>query len=251
MRSSTLWDGIDDLPLRPWCRWLLLLRSRLIALLAETAIVVALLGWSARTAEKRSLAKTVAATILAAILLFSWVDSGRASKHLALIFNIESPDWVGSSRKSMALDSLRMWRDHLVLGVGLGNFETAYPGYQSLPTDLWIDHAHDDYLEAAAETGLVGAVLILSALALFFRLAFQDLRHRLRSEGGWIRLGAAIGCCGLLVHSFFDFNLHIPANAAWFASLAGLATTGEQSSNSRHSPFSQSKAASYISESES
>jgi len=218
-------------------------RGGLLALFAETAIVVALLGWGARGAEKRNLAKAVAATILAAILLFSWVDSGRASKHLGLIFNIQSPDWVDSSRKGLALDSLRMWRDHLILGVGLGNFETAYPGYQSLPTDLWIDHAHNDYLEAAAETGLVGAVLILPALALFFRLAFQDLHHRLRSEGGWIQLGAAIGCCGLLVHSFFDFNLHIPANAAWFATLAGLATTGEQSSNARHSPWPQASAA--------
>ncbi len=217
-------------------------RGGLLALLGETAIVVALLGWRARTAEKRSLAKPVAATILAAVLLFFWVDSGRASKHLALIFNIESPDWVDSSRKSLAFDSLRMWRDHLVLGVGLGNFETAYPAYQSLPTDLWIDYAHDDYLEAAAETGLVGTVLILSALALFFRLAFRDLRHRLRFEDGWIRLGAAIGCCGLLLHSFFDFNLHIPANAAWFATLAGLATA-EQSSNSRHSPWPQTRLA--------
>jgi len=218
-------------------------RGGLLALFTEMTLVLALLGWGARTAEKRRLAKAVAATILAAMLLFSWVDSGRASKHLGLIFNIQSPDWVDSARKSLALDSLRMWRDHLVLGVGLGNFETAYPGYQSLPTDLWIDHAHDDYLEAAAETGLIGAVLILSALALFFRLAFQDLHHRLRSEGGWIRLGAAIGCCGLLVHSFFDFNLHIPANAAWFATLAGLATTGEQSSNARHSPWPQTRAA--------
>ena len=213
-------------------------RGGLLALLGETAIVVALLGWRARTAEKRSLAKPVAATILAAMLLFSWVDSGRASKHLGLIFHIKSPDWVDSSRKSLAFDSLRMWRDHLALGVGLGNFETAYPAYQSLPTDLWIDYAHDDYLEAAAETGLVGTVLILSALALFFRLAFRDLRHRLRFEDGWIRLGAAIGCCGLLLHSFFDFNLHIPANAAWFATLAGLATA-EQSSNSRHSSWPQ------------
>ena len=225
-------------------------RGGLLALFAETAIVVALLGWGARAAEKRRLAKAVATTILVATLLFSWVDSGQAAKHLGLIFHIKSPDWVDSSRKSLAFDSLRMWRDHLVLGVGVGNFETAYPGYQSLPTDLWIDHAHDDYLEAAAETGLIGAVLILSALALFFRLAFQDLHHRLRSEGGWIRLGAAVGCCGLLVHSFFDFNLHIPANAAWFATLAALATTGGQLSNLRHSPLPSRDTTNQISTSE-
>jgi hypothetical protein len=38
-----------------------------------------------------------------------------------------------------------------------------------------------------------------------------------------LRLGATLGCIGLLVHSFSDFNLRIPANAAWFAFCAGLA----------------------------
>jgi O-antigen ligase len=89
---------------------------------------------------------------------------------------------------------------------------------------MWIDYAHDDYVEAVAETGLVGAVLILSALALFLRLAFRRWGRPTRSQGDWIRFGAALGCCGLLVHSFLDFNLHIPANAAWFAVLAGIAT---------------------------
>jgi O-antigen ligase len=125
----------------------------------------------------------------------------------------------------MTLDSLRMWRDHPVLGVGLGDFATAYPRYQTFPSELWIDHAHNDYAEAVAETGLVGALLILLALVFFLRLAFRDWGQPFRSQASWVRLGAAIGCCGLLVHSFLDFNLHIPANAAWFAVLAGIATT--------------------------
>jgi hypothetical protein len=33
----------------------------------------------------------------------------------------------------------------------------------------------------------------------------------------------------MLVHSLGDFNLHIPANAAWFAVLAGIATTARAS----------------------
>ena len=64
------------------------------------------------------------------------------------------------------------------------------------------------------------------AIGLFFAAAFADLRNRLDHDGGWIRLGAAIGCCGLLAHSFGDFNLHIPANAAWFAFFAGIAVSG-------------------------
>ena len=66
--------------------------------------------------------------------------------------------------------------------------------------------------------------LMVAALVMFFGLAFRKLAQRLRDDAGWIQLGAAIGCCGLLVHSFVDFNLHIPANAAWFAVLASVAT---------------------------
>jgi hypothetical protein len=75
----------------------------------------------------------------------------------------------------------------------------------------------------------VGAVLILSAVAFFLRLAFRDWGLPFQSQAGWIRLGAAIGCCGMLAHSLWDFNLHIPANAAWFAVLAGIATTARAS----------------------
>ena len=196
----------------------------------------------------RSLAAAVATTILAALLLFTWVDPGSIAKRLTLIANVGGPAWVewAGFRKTVAADSLRMLRDHPLSGVGLGNFETAYPRYQSFASDLWIDHAHNDYVEAVAETGLPGALLILAALAMFLRMAFgnraiEPSGHRAIVQSPddpitrspdhpimWIRLGAALGCCGMLVHSFFDFNLHIPANAAWFAVLAGLAVAKRQ-----------------------
>ena len=141
------------------------------------------------------------------------------------LLSFKAETWIEATdfRRRVALDSLRMLRDHPAFGVGLGNFEIAYPPYQSFPSDLTIDFAHNDYVQAAAETGLVGAALIVSALALFFRLALHNAGRCLESGHGWVQLGAALGCCGLLVHSFVDFNLHIPANAAWFAVLAGVA----------------------------
>jgi O-antigen ligase len=117
-----------------------------------------------------------------------------------------------------------MFRDRPLTGVGLGSFETAYPPYRSFPSDFEWDHAHNDYAEALAETGLAGGALMLASLVLFLGVAFRTLGERLRHESGWMQLGAALGCCGLLVHSLVDFNLHIPANAAWFAFCAGLAT---------------------------
>ena len=216
-------------------------RSGVLALAVEVLIAVGLGAWYARgaygikrppPAEQRS-NLTVSLIVMAAVLtfsclLFAWLDTGAVAKRLGAIAS-PGDAWAewSSFRRSVAFDSLRMFREHFVVGVGLGNFETAYPQYQSFPTDLTVDYAHNDYAQALAETGLAGACLILAALALFFRIAFRDLRRRMGSGDDWIAIGAALGCCGLLVHSFFDFNLHIPANAAWFAVLAGIAITGK------------------------
>jgi O-antigen ligase len=214
-------------------------RGGLLALSAEIAIAtIALRRAAARTMQRRRLALAAAITLLASLMLFAYVDPGWVAKKLGSVANVERTwaEWA-SDRKSMALDALRMWRDRPVLGVGLGDFETAYPRYQSFPSDLWIDHAHNDYVEAFAETGLVGALLILSSLAFFLRLAFRDWGHPIRSSASWIRWGAALGCCGLLVHSMWDFNLHIPANAAWFAVLAGIAATAQPSAATHEQVF--------------
>ena len=119
-----------------------------------------------------------------------------------------------------------MWREHPGTGVGAGALEVAYPPYQSWWTsDLIVDHAHNDYIELLAETGVTGAVLLAFGLYLFARGGFFGFQERLRNPGGWMKTGAIIACCGIFVHSFTDFNLHIPANAAWFSFCAALSGT--------------------------
>jgi O-antigen ligase len=214
-------------------------RGGLLALSAEIAIVaIALRPVGARTKQRRRLAMAAAIALLGGVMVFAFVDPGWAAKKLGSVAYAgnTTQEWA-ASRKKMARDALSMWRAHPLLGVGLGDFETAYPRYQSFASDDWIDHAHNDYVEALAETGLVGSLFILSALALFLRLAFRDWGHALRSEAGWTRLGAALGCSGMLLHSFLDYNLHIPANAAWFAVLAGIATTGRVSNSTQDRAF--------------
>lgn len=201
-------------------------RGGMIALLVEAAIAAVLLWVCAPGQSRRGLA-TGAIGLTAAVLLFFWLAPGEVSKRLETAAGVvHTPDVTLGDRLVMARDSLRLWRDHPWIGSGLGSLETAYPPYQSFATDLFVDHAHNDYAEALAETGLAGGVLILAALSLFFTGAFGGLRRRLQHSSGLIQLGGAIGCCGLLIHSFVDFNLHIPANAAWFAVLVSLSTIG-------------------------
>jgi O-antigen ligase len=222
----------------PWRAWLgvsLLLplasvllagtRGGVIALAVELAILLVIVLRHPLVAGGRGLAVGIAMGAVGAAALFFYLDSAGATRRLESVAKVvASPQTALGERGIAARDALRILRDYRWLGTGLGSFDTVFPRYQTLATDWRWTHAHNDYAEALAETGLVGGLLMVSALALFFRCAFGKLAKRLRHDVGWLQLGAAIGCCGLLVHSFVDFNLHIPANAAWFAVLAAVAT---------------------------
>lgn len=167
--------------------------------------------------------------LAAAALLFYWLAPGRVVSRLGALAKVTRTTEITLGQRELAArDTLRIFRAHPWVGIGLGSFNTVFPQYRTFPTDLGWAHAHNDYAEALAETGIVGGALIVFSLALFFSLAFRHLPAGHWDEACWIQLGAAVGCCGLLVHSLVDFNLHIPANAAWFAVCVALATTSDR-----------------------
>jgi O-antigen ligase len=226
-------------------------RGGFISLLVEVLLAAVLVfGWGPRHARQAT-ALVGGAAILAAALLFFWIAPRHIAERLVTLADHTHPREAElRNRWIAARDSLRILRDHPGLGTGLGSFETVYPRYQSFASDFRWDHAHNDYAEALAETGLAGGALILCALGMFFWLAFRGLlqpesripnpvsripcpesaAYCLLPTAYCLRLAAALGCCGLLAHSFVDFNLHIPANAAWFAVCAALATSAEPQS---------------------
>lgn len=179
--------------------------------------------WPRRRA--RSAWAAVALGMAASATTFFLIDPGHVSKRLATIAEIPTKaEATLAERWQVSRDSARIVADNPWMGIGLGSFAVAYPPYQSFATDLLWDHAHNDYVEALAEMGAVGGMLMSAAVVMFLLLAFARVRERLEHEIGWIQLGAAVGCCGLLVHGLSDFNLHIPANATWFAVCAAMAT---------------------------
>ena len=134
-------------------------------------------------------------------------------------------DLSPGTRLDMTKDSLRMFSMRPIWGWGLGTFPTVYPGYRSFYTNLFINEAHNDYAQLLVETGLLGFGLMLWFLIRLYRHGLPTSR---RWEFQWDRavaLAALLGCTGILVHSFVDFNLQIPANAALFYVLCGLAAS--------------------------
>ena len=88
-----------------------------------------------------------------------------------------------------------------------------------------VNHSHNDYAEALAETGIIGGLCGLAFLVLLFWNVWKTLTVEQGAANFAYHAGAFIGCLGLLVHATVDFNFHIPANALIFLLQAALATS--------------------------
>jgi O-antigen ligase len=128
-------------------------------------------------------------------------------------------------RLNITKDSLRMFSQRPVWGWGLGTFPTVYPSYRSFYTNLFVNEAHNDYAQLLVETGLLGFGLMLWFLVCLYRYGLPTSRRWEFHWDGAVSLAALLGCTGLLLHSFVDFNLQIPANTALFYVLCGLAAS--------------------------
>jgi putative inorganic carbon (HCO3(-)) transporter len=103
--------------------------------------------------------------------------------------------------------ALEMFRYNLWTGVGLGCYEPAYCDFALVNWPIALGHAHNIYLNTAAETGLVG---LLAYLSLWGAVLWQTWRASRRAVG--LLRGLSIGLLGtwthLSVHHFLD-NLYV------------------------------------------
>ena len=151
----------------------------------------------------------VAAVLLAgAALVASIVVSGALSGRISLA----SPD-----RADEQAATLRLAREHPVLGVGPGNFSLAYVSHAGIPVTA--EFAHDEYLQLLAEQGVVGAAALAAAGAV---LATALVRSRRRVDLA-LWAPAVAGLVALAVHSGLDFLWRMPAIPLLGAVLVGLA----------------------------
>lgn len=119
-----------------------------------------------------------------------------------------------------------MFSHRPVWGWGLGTFPTVYPAFRSFYTNLFVNEAHNDYAQLLVETGLVGFLLMLWFLVFLYRYGLPGTSRRWEFRwDGAVSVAALLGCTGILLHSFVDFNLQIPANAAVFYTLCALAAS--------------------------
>lgn len=223
--------------LNGWRRWLLLAYSGVlvVVLLAGAragwisfALVSAILAWHlSRGSWKHLLALATISALLAGLAgsvayRVSESFAVRVDKTLELAggdveFALAGRGWIWQTGWSMA-------KAHPVNGVGVRGFRHAYADY-AVPGDPWVQgestgasHAHHWLLELLAETGLMGLLLWLAAIAWLWRCWW---RSRLAAPGqaAWAALAVLM----------FPINTHLALYStflgivlAWLLCLAAL-----------------------------
>lgn len=181
--------------------------------------------WIRYVSEKRGIALALIFCATTAAIL-AWIAPEQV---ISRISDLHDP-----ARLAIHRDALQMFLAHPFIGSGLGTFANTFRHYRRFFDGFFVNHAHDDYLELVLETGVIGFSTAVWFLLVLYREGFRNLRSARQSAPAMVSAAALVGCTGLLVHSFVDFNLHVPSNAALFYVLAALATLHFGGLETRH-----------------
>lgn len=124
-----------------------------------------------------------------------------------------NPSNITSHRLATWSGSMNAWLDRPLFGWGIGAYDLVFQGYA---IDSLTRHAHNIFLHAGVELGLVGIVLFLVLYAYCFRLVFLSARLKNEkdvdktSESDLVK-ALAFSCLVFLLNNLWDFTFYIPA----------------------------------------
>jgi O-antigen ligase len=186
---------------------------------ALATVFVVIIGWSLwkQPTKVRRRAFGIG-LILVLLAVISYAGEGVA-RRLAIT------SWDGMDGR------VAIWRDTTTIadkfwltGSGFNTFGVAMLRYQTSKDAFRYIEAHNDYLQLAAEGGLLvgipAIILAITLIAAIFR-RFRDGADDTRTY--WLRVGAVAAICAIAVQSVTDFTLQIPGAFAMFATILAIA----------------------------
>jgi O-antigen ligase len=188
-----------------------------------TALALALLmtgGFIVRGGGSRTRRATSwAYLILLVAVTVAWVGAD------AIVARFSETDWSEfNTRRGAWTDAWDIARAFPFAGTGLNTYGTATLIFQRHDLAQHYAQAHSDYLQLAAEGGLLLVLPALTATAFFLR----DVARRFRqdesgSTAWWLRGGAVTALLAVALQESVDFSLQMPGNAALFAIVCAVA----------------------------
>jgi O-antigen ligase len=180
-------------------------------------VILMFSGWILR--RQRSWTRRIVAISYLAVVVALSATWGHLDAVIARFENSQN-----DSRPAIWRDTLRIIQDSPLTGTGLNTYGIAMLHYQTVQDGNYYIEAHSDYLQLAAEGGLLLGVPALITLVLFVR----EVRRRFRERADdtrtyWLRVGAVTGLCAVAVQESVEFTLQMPGAVVLFVVLAAIA----------------------------
>jgi O-antigen ligase len=202
-----------------------------IAIFTGLAIVV--------TSSRGGILCAVVATVSLAVFKRSWRIFGILAICLGLLLLTPNPfsrrlsemskDILAYKRINIWMSGLKMARDHILTGVGVGNYMDVEPKYMTGIKEAAARYArvavfaHNEYIQSVAEMGIGGLIAFIGIGATIILSSWKLIR-RGKDDFTPFRVAATVALIAVGTHAAFDFNLH--SNAILIASSIIAATAG-------------------------
>ena len=164
--------------------------------------------------------KIAALAIVSALLVLAigWVGAGT----IASRFSSGNARNV-NGRTLVWKDAIEVVRTYPIAGTGLNTYSVAMIFYQRFNRPTRYSQAHNDYLQLAAEGGLLLTVPAAIAIVVFVRVVRRRFAQETSASTYWIRRGAVVGLLAIALQEIVEFSLQMPGNAFLFAVLCAIA----------------------------
>ena len=172
----------------------------------------------ARHAARGTVILLVSLIVIDLFIVGSWFGVDKLARRLEQTTMAEV-----EVRQDPSAYALKIIQDYPAVGSGPGSFYTVFPRYRGPDVAELFEHAHNDYAQFAAESGVIGLGLLglMVAWSLAIAIRAQYIRRDPFMRG--LSFASIMGIVAILIHSSVDFNLQIPSNALLFMVLLALA----------------------------
>lgn len=181
-----------------------------------------------RLRGRRWPAVAVGLVLVGVIGSLSWTRLPELEEGFRNLFAVEGVD--GNTRWDLWTGTIRSWERSPLVGSGLGSYRYVIGMDKPATGQSVLEQAHNDWLEWASTTGIVGAAaLLLFVVGVGVSLMPWRVR-RLRFEFRYALAGIALALVATAIHEIVGFGLQTPLNryllATWIGLLWGLAGRG-------------------------
>jgi O-antigen ligase len=147
-----------------------------------------------------------------------WMGGDQLANKLGQQSNSVENRTDGSTRQEIWRASWKLFRANPLTGTGFGAYFLGITQFQVSSGPARLQQAHNDYLDLAANGGLVAVILGAWFGAAVVRIAKRRLRHK-NVHRRAAALGAATALLGAAMHSVVDFGLQVTGIAVVFLTM--------------------------------